>query len=256
MDIASKKLVIFDVDGTLAPSKSRMSKEMGELIVRLLATKKVAIISGGGFPQLQMQFIAALPHTSESFTNLFLLPTSGTRMYVWKKDWTEQYSEQLLPKERERVINALNVALKTIGYIQPQQVYGQIIEDRGSQITFSALGQQAPLEKKEAWQAADRAGGGPSKREKIVSILKNKIPEFDARIGGTTSIDITKRGVNKAYGIRKLEEILKLSPDEIVFVGDALFHGGNDYPARATGVDCIQVSGPDDTARQVREWLK
>ena len=249
MNITSKKLIIFDLDGTLAPSKSSMSQEVADLIVRLLATKKVAIISGGGFPQFQTQFITSLPHSTESFTNLFLLPTSGTRMYVWRGDWVEQYSEQLSPKERERIILALNNALKTIGYTAPQQSYGELIEDRGSQITFSALGQQAPLDKKEQWDPTRE------KREKIAAILKEKIPEFDARIGGTTSIDITKRGVNKAYGIRKLEDILKLTPDDIIFVGDALFHGGNDYPARATGVDCVPVTGPEDTAAHIREWL-
>ena len=170
-------------------------------------------------------------------------------MYVWRGDWVEQYSEQLSPKERERIILALNNALKTIGYTAPQQSYGELIEDRGSQITFSALGQQAPLDKKEQWDPTRE------KREKIAAILKEKIPEFDARIGGTTSIDITKRGVNKAYGIRKLEDILKLTPDDIIFVGDALFHGGNDYPARATGVDCVPVTGPEDTAAHIREWL-
>jgi len=249
MNISSKKLIIFDLDGTLAPSKSSMTKEVADLIVQLLQTKQVAIISGGGFPQFQTQFITSLPHTSECFTNLFLLPTSGTRMYIWRGDWIEQYSEQLSKIERERVILALNNALKSIGYVSPQQTYGQLIEDRGSQITFSALGQQAPLDKKKAWDPSRE------KREKIVTILKEKIPEFDARIGGTTSVDITKRGVNKAYGIRKLEDILKLTPDDIIFVGDALFQGGNDYPARATGVDCISVTGPEDTARHIREWL-
>ncbi len=249
MNIDSKKLIVFDLDGTLAPSKSSMSKDMADLIIRLLAIKKVAVISGGRFSQFQTQFITSLPHTAESFNNLFLLPTSGTRMYVWRGDWVEQYSEQLSPKEREKITIALKSALNTIGYITPQQLYGEMIEDRGSQITFSALGQQAPLDKKEQWDPTRK------KREEIAVILKEKIPEFDTRIGGTTSIDITKRGVNKAYGIRKLEDILKLTPDDILFVGDSLFSGGNDYPARATGVDCIPVTGPEDTANHIREWL-
>jgi hypothetical protein len=76
------------------------------------------------------------------------------------------------------------------------------------------------------------------------------------RIGGTTSIDVTPRGVNKAYGIRKLEEYLKVSQDRIVFVGDALYQGGNDYPAKATGVDCIQVKGPEETKQLIQAWLR
>ncbi|MDE2172798.1 MAG: HAD hydrolase family protein, partial [Patescibacteria group bacterium] len=122
-------------------------------------------------------------------------------------------------------------------------------EDRGSQITFSALGQKAPVEAKYRWDQ-DR-----SKRNKIAAALAPKLPGFDVRIGGATSIDITRRGINKAYGIRKLELFLNIGPDDITFVGDALFFGGNDYPAKATGVDCVQVAGPDDTKKLIQSWL-
>jgi hydroxymethylpyrimidine pyrophosphatase-like HAD family hydrolase len=122
-----------------------------------------------------------------------------------------------------------------------EKVWGEVIEDRGSQITFSALGQQAPLEEKEKWDPDF------SKRKKIKAILDGLIPEFSVRLGGSTSIDVTRPGIDKAYGIGKLRDILGISLKEMIFIGDALFPGGNDYPAEEAGVACIRVRGPNET---------
>lgn len=255
---ADKKLIIFDLDGTLSPSKSPLEPAMGELLVRLLDIVKVAVISGGNFHQFETQFLRNLPHRTRGdshagshpkFSHLFLLPTSGTRLYSWKGGWHLEYAEDLTPHEREHALNVISDALKLSRYEKPAATYGPIIEDRGSQITFSALGQNAPLAAKQAWDPSR------AKREKIAEIIRRKLVGFDVRIGGSTSVDITKKGVNKAYGIRKLEHRLDLSPDHIIFVGDALYLGGNDHPARATGVDCIQVSGPAQTAKLIETWL-
>jgi len=246
---SSYSLVVFDLDGTLAPSKSPLEKDMGELLIKLLNITKVAVISGGGYPQFESQFLNNLPVSSQSFNNLFLLPTSGGRFYVWRGAWNEEYAEHLTPIEKERIMTSLKNALATTGFMTPNTVYGDLIEDRGSQITFSALGQKAPLNIKSVWDP-DR-----KKRERIASVLQPLIPEFDVRIGGTTTIDITHRGINKAFGIRKLEEHLKLNPEQILFVGDALFQGGNDFPAKATGVDCVQVQGPEETKKLIGDWL-
>jgi len=249
MTAYSKQLIIFDLDGTLTISKSPMDKETAELVVKLLQQKKVAIISGGGFPQFHTQFLAQLPGTSENYDNLLLMPTSGTRLFVWRGNWVEQYTENLLPNEKQRIMSALDTALKIMKYEQPAKIYGPLIEDRGSQITFSALGQSAPADIKYAWDPTR------TKRERLASVLSERIPEFEVRVGGATSIDVTKRGINKGYGIRKLEQFLKIDSNDIVFVGDALFYGGNDFPAKATGVDCISVKGPDDTKQLIRSWL-
>jgi len=249
MNIALKQLIVFDLDGTLSKSKMPMDEEMAALFVKLLYDKHIAVISGGGWKQFELQFLKSLPAGNESFTNLILLPTSGTRMYTWRGGWCEQYAEHLSPKEKERVMIAFNEALKAGGYVKPEKTFGDIIEDRGSQMTFSALGQNAPIELKSAWDP-DR-----EKRERIAAILREKIPEYDVRIGGTTSIDVTHRGVNKAYGIHKLEDHLKIPIENMLFVGDALFHGGNDYPAKATGIDCIEVSGPEETKKLIGSWL-
>jgi len=250
MNVENKKLIIFDLDGTLAPSKSPMEPETAALIVKLLAKKKIAVMSGGGFPQFQTQFLASLPGAANNYSNLYLLPTSGTRLYAWKGGWMEQFAENLTHSEKQKIIAALSVALKAAGFEKPDKAYGQLIEDRGSQITFSGLGQSAPLAAKLQWDPTR------VKRDQIVTVLKKKIPEFDSRIGGTTSVDVTKKGVNKGYGIRKLEGFLHMPLEDMVFVGDSLFHGGNDYPAKATGIDCIQVSGPFETTKLLASWVR
>lgn len=244
-----KELFIFDLGGTLASSKSPMDEEMAGLIIKLLEKKKVAVISGGGYPQLEAQFLNKLPAGAKQFTNLFILPTSGTRLYVWRGSWQEQYAENISETDRKDIKEKLAMALSLAKYEKPAKIYGELVEDRGSQITFSALGQNAPLEMKELWDSTRE------KRQAIVDILKAKLPRFDVRIGGLTSIDITMKGVNKAYGIHKLESYLRIPIDHMTFIGDTLFLGGNDYPAKTTGVDCIQVNGPQETKKIIESFL-
>ena len=71
------------------------------------------------------------------------------------------------------------------------------------------------------------------------------------RLGGTTSVDVTKPGIDKAYGIRKLRDTLGIAIQEMIFIGDALFPGGNDYPAKEAGVVSIQVRDPNEAKRVI-----
>jgi len=199
----------------------------------------VAVISGGAWAQFEKQLLTDLPQDS-CLANLSLLPTCGTKFFQYSGKWTELYSEDLTAEQKKKIINALDKAAEESGY-RAGKVWGKVIEDRGSQVTFSALGQQAPLAEKEKWDP-DFA-----KRKKITALLETLIPEFSVRMGGATSIDVTKPGIDKAYGIGKLRDTLHLSLKEMVYVGDALFPGGNDYPAKQAGVVSIPVKGPDDT---------
>ncbi|MCK8141042.1 HAD-IIB family hydrolase [Flavobacterium sp. I-SCBP12n] len=236
-----KKLIIFDLDGTLAKSKSAIDKEMAILFKELLEVTQVAIISGGDWPQFEKQVINQLPKDT-IFTKLSILPTCGTKYYQYKKNWVKLYEEKFTDEERKQILFNLNIAIKNSD-IEIKKTWGNQIEDRGSQITFSALGQEAPLEEKKTWD------NDFAKRKKIVTPLQKSLKEFSIGMGGTTSIDITKPGIDKAYGILKLKEILKIGIDEMLFIGDALFEGGNDFPARSTGAKCIQVRDPEETKR-------
>jgi phosphomannomutase len=239
-----KKLIVFDLDGTLAESKSAVDSEMSGLLHDLLAIVKVAVISGGDWPQFEKQLVSKLPHDA-LLTQLSLLPTCGTKFYQYTDDWKKLYEEDFTGNERETIFSALNKALIEADY-KVARVWGEAIEDRGSQITFSALGQHAPLDEKDKWDPDH------SKRKKIKAILDTYIPNFSVRIGGSTSIDITKPGIDKAYGIGKLRDLLHVSLKEMIYIGDALFPGGNDYPAEKAGVDCIPVKSTDDTKRVIK----
>ncbi len=236
-----KKLIVFELDGTLAESKASLDAEMATLLSTLLGIVKVAVISGGNWPQFEKQVLAHLPHDTR-LANLSLLPTCGTKFYQYSGDWKKIYSEDFTADEKEKIVSSLKKAIGAAGF-KVEKVWGEAIEDRGSQITFSALGQQAPLAEKTKWDP-DFA-----KRKKIKAILDTSIPEFSVRLGGATSIDVTKPGIDKAYGVRKLRDILDISLKEMIFIGDALFPGGNDYPAEEAGVVSIPVRGPNETKR-------
>jgi HAD superfamily hydrolase (TIGR01484 family) len=105
------------------------------------------------------------------------------------------------------------------------------------------LGQKAPAEEKYAWYEKNN-----EKRLKLREAISEKLPEYEVRAGGTTTIDITKSGIDKAYGMEKLMQELEVSKEEILFVGDKLDEGGNDYPVKALGIDTIAVEGWEDTA--------
>jgi phosphomannomutase len=238
-----KKLVVFDLDGTLALSKTSLDAEMSAILNKLIGIIKVAVISGGNWPQFQKQVISHLVG-DERLKNLALLPTCGTQFYNYVNGWERIYAENFTPDQKEKIIGSLKTAIDQSG-VKVGKVWGEVIEDRGSEITFSALGQEAPLNEKVKWDP-DFA-----KRKKMKAILDTLIPEFSVRLGGSTSIDVTKPGIDKAYGIKKLRDILGITIEEMIFVGDALFPGGNDYPAEQAGVVSIRVRDPDETKRVI-----
>jgi hypothetical protein len=200
----------------------------------------VAIISGGDWPQFDKQVVGHLPQGAD-FSRLSILPTCGTKFYRFDEDgWKKLYAENFTPEEKQKIVQAIQ---ESIVGVKVGKTWGEQIDDRDSQITFSALGQKAPLEPKNAWDPKY------IKRKKIQAHLQKLLPGFDVNIGGATSIDITRTGIDKAYDIRKLRDLLKIDVVHMLFVGDALFEGGNDFPARATGADCIQVRDPEETKK-------
>lgn len=243
-----KTLAIFDLDGTLAESKSPIDAEMVTLLGSLLAIVPVAIISGGDWPQFQTQVIARLEATAD-IGRLSLLPACGTKFYRYNNTcWEKLYSDDLADEDKRMIVEAIMRAVAA-SKIAPARIWGAEIEDRGSQITFSAIGQQAPLDEKAKWDPDF------SKRKRIKTLLDQSLPDFSTRLGGTTSIDVTRPGIDKAYGIGKLREVLGVSLDRMIFAGDALFPGGNDEPVKNAGVDAIQVRDPQEAKRVIETMI-
>jgi phosphomannomutase len=241
-------LVAFDLDDTLAPSKSRVDPEMARLLDELIGLVPVCIISGGRFEQFTMQVLSSL-EPGDSLSRLHLMPTCGTQYYEWLgQEWHQVYSEELTEAQKSAVITALTEGAKELG-LWEDQTWGPIIEDRGSQITFSALGQEAPVEAKKQW---DPSG---SKKEQLRTYVAARVPELEVRGGGSTSVDVTRKGVDKSYGMNKIKIKLGLQNDDILFIGDRLDEGGNDYPVKAMGIECIAVHEWQETAVVVRDLI-
>jgi len=272
------RMIIFDLDGTLTESKSDITDTMVATISRLQTEMMVAVISGCSGVQFRDQFLSGFTKWDATH-NLWLLPTCGAEMYTHYSNpessgekerdslgWICEYDNKLLLKEKVEIFNAFQAAidkynidlsnkslpahwcfLKDLGETGN---YGEVAEDRGSQVTFSMLGQQAPLKIKLEWDPI------MEKRKYLAHLMKQRLVDFEIRIGGTTSIDITKKGIDKSYGILNLMNLYDVDIDQAVFIGDALYEGGNDHAVKSVGIKCIDTSGPSETLRiisRVRE---
>ena len=237
------RLVAFDLDDTLAPSKSAIDPRIGDLLVALAERVDVAIISGGQLAQFTSQVVDRLPDASaEALARLHLLPTCGTQYYRLTPDGVVTvYARALTDDQKSRALAAVEGEARRL-QLWESETWGDILEDRGSQITFSALGQRAPVEAKMAW---DPTG---EKKNTLRAAVAGLVPDLEVRSGGSTSVDITERGIDKAYGMRQLSEQTGIALDDMLFVGDRLDPDGNDYPVLAMGVACQAVDGWEDTA--------
>ena len=162
-----KKLIVFDLDGTLAESKSSLDPEMISLLHDLLNIVKVAIISGGGWPQFEKQILSNLPH-DEVLKDLSLLPTCGTQFYQFDGSWVKLYSEDFNKDEKKKIMDALRNALNTVG-----------------------------------------------------------------------------------FSLEKVWDTLNIEINEMIFIGDAIFPEGNDYPPKEAGVASIMLKNPEGSKRVI-----
>jgi HAD superfamily hydrolase (TIGR01484 family) len=249
-----RKVIAFDLDGTLAPSKSPLPDRMAELLDQLLMHYHVCVISGGKFGQFEKQLLSNLKAGPTHLERLHLMPTCGTRYMKYDAAharWEQVYAEDFTELEKQKIIAALKKVVKDLGY-EEKKVYGEIIEDRGSQITWSALGQDIVdhlgvegVRLKEDWDPDNK------KKAQIRDAVAELLPDFEIRAGGVTSIDITKPGIDKAYGMKKLMDMLEIGKEEIFFIGDRVYEGGNDYPVKMFGIDTMQISKWEETALAV-----
>lgn len=246
----NKKLIVFDMDGTLTPSKAPMRPDMARLLEKLLERKIVAVIGGGRYEKFRQQFIGRAKFPTELASRLYLFPTSAAAFYRWRSSWKKIYAHALPAPAKRNIFAAFREVFKEIGYKHPEKVYGRVIEDRGTQVTFSAVGQKTPIPVKMQWHRKhDRL------RARLAGLLAKKLPGLEVRLGGLTSIDITPKGIDKAYGIRQIQKALGVKVKDMLFIGDAIFPGGNDYAVVRTGVEYVKVRGPEETKKVIKFLL-
>ncbi len=256
-----KHLIVFDLDGTLVYTKSPIENRMLELLKRLLAVKKVAVIGGGKydvFQELLLRPLGALKNSEKLLENLFIFPTTATSFYRYSRGWKRVYLHSLTKRERDAIKKTFQQVFKEIGYQHSPKVYGEIIEDRGTQVTFSALGQDVVkvlgkkgILLKERWKKEHT-----STKMAIARLMAKYLPNLEVHAAGFTSVDVTKKGIDKAYGLSQIETHLSVKIKEMVFIGDAIFPGGNDYAVVRTGIDYIPVSNPKETEKIIRSIIE
>jgi phosphomannomutase len=252
---SQKKMFAFDVDGTLTESRQEITAENALALAKLLFKKRAAIITGGTFERINEQVLRPLEKICRDnkqelrLENITLLPTNGAGLYVYDKKWIEKKSQKLSLAEKEKITNALNKIDREDPELANNSPFGDEIQDRGSEITYSALGDKAPLDLKKNWDP-DFA-----KRLKLQDKLRLLLPDFEVKIGGTTSIDITQKGMDKAYAIRQIMSEYSLEKKDILFFGDAVYPNGNDYPVFLMGVDTIKVSSQTEVGPKILEAI-
>jgi phosphomannomutase len=252
-------IIVFDLDGTLSESKLPIDAEMADLLCALLKKKKVAVISGASFAQFENQVLERLQCQPK---NLSILAANGSVFFEYtmpsagasaKGKWNIIYKKTLSDMQKVLIRTAMEKVLQKCADMVPVKTYGERLADIGEGMTFSALGEAAPLSEKQKWDP-DHA-----KRSRIVAELQPMLPDIEMTIGGTTSINITAQGANKESAIGALAKHFSISGErlmkDILYVGDSLFAGGNDYGAIAAGVATQKVTGPADTKKIIRDII-
>jgi HAD superfamily hydrolase (TIGR01484 family) len=241
--------IAFDVDDTLTESKQPLQEDMGLLLSELSSLVPVAIISGGKLEQLENQLVRRIPRAN--YTNLYLFPTGGASAFRFLHDGTREtiYENNLTAENLAEIFPVAQQVLDESKIIEGQKLYGDVIENRGSGVSISLLGQMTPPDIKRVFDP-DQA-----KRKILQPILAKRLPNFEVKIGGMTTIDITQKGIDKAYGMRHFSEIVGIKEEDMVYVGDALYEGGNDAAILKTKMQIQKVTCRDDTLHYLTNIL-
>jgi phosphomannomutase len=252
VDGALPRCVVFDLDGTLTGSKVPIEGPMAKTLLELVRRLDVGIVTGGRYKLIEVQvlpYLDALGWTDADRHRLHLLPACGTQRRRWDgQRWRQEFREDLDAVDRERVPDVLIAAAKELGLFE-QRHWGDYIDDRGGQITYSVFGQQAPLDVKQAW---DPDG---TKKERIRLLAAERLPHLSVASGASSSIDVTRPGRDKAFGVEGLAAELGVRLEQLVFVGDRLQDGGNDASLRRLPVALVAVRQPADTLTWARELV-
>ncbi len=244
VNLDKKKFIIADVDDTICESCQLVSDEMAQEMTRLTNQGfQFAFISGTKSASLQRMISSKLKKQHH------ILGTTGTNYTLVKEDGSTEtiYKYSLTDEEKQEILFAFDKLIEKYN-IHSLTTKEDQVQDRDSQITLSAIGRHAPTEAKANYDPDGKI------RLEWVKYLKNYLDKnkYHLKIGGTTSVDITKKGFDKEWGIKKFAEHQNIIFDQILFFGDKLYPGGNDYPASKI-VECISVTNPNDTLENLKQ---
>tara|TARA_Y100000593_G_scaffold44732_1_gene85262 strand:+ start:514 stop:1239 length:726 start_codon:yes stop_codon:yes gene_type:complete len=208
------KVFIFDVDGTLTPSRRTMTPEFEEFFYQWSRGKKYYLVSGSDLVKMKEQVgVLYLSRANGIFC------CGGNQFY-------DQPGEKLIYENKFKPPETLLTYLGFQTKISDTPVKStNHREDRGSMLNFSVVGRDCTQEQRDEYFEWDTKTG---ERKKIAKEIMDGWPELDAVIGGQISIDIVPKGYDKSQVLPHIEK--RENADEYIFVGDRIEEGGNDYP--------------------------
>ena len=242
MDYSEKKVIVADVDDTICDSCQQISPEMAKQIDRMIQKGyQFAFISGTKAEDLMTMISSSLKELHH------ILATTGTKYIIMDKGQSQiVYNHSFNAVEKKEILAAFEKLISHFK-IQPLTSKEDQLQDRDSQISLSAVGRHAPSEIKAKYDPDGKI------RQEWIRFLEQQLGDkYDYKIGGTTSLDVTKKGLDKEWGIRNFARYHNIPLHQIIFFGDKIYPGGNDYPATKV-VDCISVKNPKDTLQRLRE---
>ena len=237
------KYFFFDLDNTLTPSKSLILPRHALLLEALCKQAEVVVVSGHGEKDIRK-------HLTQELAGMYhILGQNGN--FAETKDGRVLWN-RLLPARKKRTILEFIEKAKRHLHLKVRDE-NDIVEDRDSQIAYSLIGHHEERQKKDAFDPKHE------KRSGLLADLSNDVEVLrkagvEVRIGGTTVLDFFELGKNKGYNAGEFIRRMGWRPDECLYVGDALFPGGNDETVIGI-VPTHAVKDPDDTFRFIESNL-
>ncbi|HTR18863.1 MAG TPA: HAD-IIB family hydrolase [Candidatus Paceibacterota bacterium] len=243
------KVALFDLDNTLAEPFRPVSDAIAEAFGRLITTLPISIMTAASLERIQVEVLSRLSGDTD-FSRLTLFTSNAGQSFAFDVDhWQEQYHFEFTDAQLQQIRAAIEEAIRETNALANTKVYGEQFIDYRGYFAFTALGIGAPVAERRAWDPDF------SRRRKLQATVARKLPEFDVYIGGSTSIDVTLKGISKAYGIEWLSKRLNMAPADMLYVGDALYEGGNDFVVIKTGVRTKATSGPEETLGIINQLI-
>lgn len=240
LNVKRFKHIFFDVDQTLTRSRSLIESDMKVALSALATAKDVITVSGATAEQTLKQI------TPDFLGKIYMLTQNGN--YAKSKGQSELWRNELSSAQKQEIANHIASIRNKYRDIFSETDEADLVQDRGCQISFSLLGHNANLEKKEKF---DPKG---DRRAEILTDIPFASKNLEVKIGGTTCFDYFERGKNKGHNVRRLINTLGWNIADALYIGDALYPGGNDETV--IGVcDTFQVKSPTDTLAAIRKMV-
>lgn len=228
-----KKHLFFDMDQTVAPARQPILPEMYKLLDALPHT--IVIVSGQEVDKILWQSDNLPAYTLGQNGNH---ATDIENNLLWNIPLDEAHRSEIMA-HIDALIEKLDHDLNHDW---------TPIEDRGAQITFSPIGNTAPVDIKKAYDP-DR-----KKREALMSEVPFESEELVVKIGGSTSLDYIHKDRHKGTNVQKLIDLMDWNKDECIYFGDGLYPGGNDEAVIGV-IETVPVKDHIDTYNKIKKYF-